>query len=106
MLKPFFIRQNKVLKKIQPEDVIGLSTVGNYTRIFLKNKTYYMVRSTLSNAITKLPPDMFFKIHRRVVVNVYYIDVIQKDHLVIDGESLPIGRLYYPSLINKLKIIE
>lgn len=49
---------------------------------------------------------MFIKIHRSVVVNVYYIDVIEKDHLVIDGESLPIGRQYYPSLINKLKIIE
>ena len=106
MLKPFFIRQNKLLKKIQPEDVIGLSTEGNYTRIFLANKTFYMVRSTLSNALKKLPQDMFIKIHRSIVVSVYYIDDIEKDHLVIDGESLPIGRQFYQSFIDKLNIIE
>ena len=106
MLKPFFVRENKVLKKINPGDVICLSTEGNYTRIFLVDKTYYMLRSTLSGALKKLPPDMFIKIHRSYIASIYHIDDIHKDHLLIGGESVPIAKQYYKSLIDKLNVIE
>ena len=106
MLKPFFVRENKVLKKIIPEDVICLSTEENYTRIFLVNKTYYTVRSTLSGALKKLPPEMFIKINRSVVASVYHIDDIHKDHLMIGTQSIPIAKQYYKSLIDKLNVIE
>ena len=106
MLKPFFVRHNKVLRKINPEDVMCLSTEGNYTRIFLANKTYYMVRSSLSGALKKLPPDIFIKIHRSYVASVYHIDGIHKDHLLVGDEPLPIAKQYYKSLIDRLNIIE
>lgn len=106
MMIPFFVWQNRVLKKINPEDVICLYTEKNYTRIFLKNKTYYMVRSTLSSALKKLPPDIFIKIHRSFAASVYYIDSIEKDHLQVGNESIPIAKQYYKSLLAKLNIIE
>jgi len=106
MLLPFFVWQNRVLKKINPENVICLSTEGNYTRIFLTNKTYYMVRSTLSNALKKLPPDMFIKIHRSLAASIYHIDIISRDHLLLGDEPVPIGKQYYRSLIDRLNIIE
>ena len=106
MLKPIFIWHDKVLVKIKPEDVLCLSTEKNYTRIYLANKSFYMVRSTLSNALKKLPPDIFIKIHRAFAASVYHIDGIYKDHLVVADEPIPIGKQYYKSLIGKLNIIE
>ena len=106
MLKPFFVWQNKALKKINPEDVICLSTEGNYTRIYLADKTFYMVRSTLSGALKKLPPDMFIKIHRSFAASVFHIDSIYKDHLLVGDEPIPIAKQYYKSLIDRLNIIE
>ncbi len=106
MLKPFFVRQDKMLKKINPRDVIGLATEGNYTRIFLADRSYYMVRSTLSNALKKLPPDIFIKTHRSFAASVYYIDIVYKDHLLVGEEPIPIGKQYYKSLMDKLTIIE
>ena len=106
MLKPFFVWQNKMLKKINPEDVICLWTEGNYTKIYLVDKSYYMVRSTLSGALKKLPPDIFIKIHRSFAASVYHIDVINKDHLLVRDEPIPVGKQYYKSLIEKLNIIE
>jgi hypothetical protein len=35
MLKPFFIRHEKLLKRIDPQKVVGLYTEGNYTKILL-----------------------------------------------------------------------
>lgn len=106
MLNPFFVWQNKVLKRIDPGQVMCLYTEGNYTKIFLSDKTYYMVRSSLSGALKKLPPEMFIKIHRSIVASIYFIDDIAKDHLIIDGESIPIGRQYYKTAIRQLNIIE
>lgn len=106
MLKPFFVWQNKVLKKIHPEDVICLYTERNYTRIYLADKTFYLVRSTLSNALKQLPQDLFIKIHRSFAASVYHIDGIDKDHLLVGNNPIPIGKQFYKSLIAKLNIIE
>jgi DNA-binding LytR/AlgR family response regulator len=104
--KPFFIWQGKILKKINPEDVVALATEENYTKILLANDRYFMMRSSLSNALKKLPPNLFIKIHRSYAVSVNYIDQIDKDHLLADGEPVAIGKLYYQELLEKLVIIE
>jgi hypothetical protein len=106
MLNPFFVWQDKVLKRIDPEMVMCLETQGNYTKIFLSDHTFYMVRSTLSGALKKLPPELFIRIHRSLAVNIYFIDDIAKDQLIIGGESIPIGKQYYKTSIRKLNIIE
>src|SRR5664279_318908 len=99
MLKPFFVWQNKVLKRIDPAMVMCLYTEGNYTKIFLSDKTYYLVRSSLSGALKKLPADMFIRIHNSLVASIYFIDVIAKDHLLIGEEPVPIGRKFYGAFI-------
>ena len=106
MLNPFFVWQNKVLKRIDPGKVMCLYTEGNYTKIFLSDKTYYMVRCSLSGALKKLPKEMFIRIDRSIVASIYFIDDIAKDHLIIDGVPMPIGRQYYKTAIRKLNIIE
>ncbi len=49
---------------------------------------------------------MFIRIHRSLVVSIYFIDDIAKDHLVIGKEAIPIDRKYYKSFIKQLNIIE
>jgi len=105
ILKPFFIWQDNVLKKIKPEEVMCLFTEGNYTTIFLADKSYYMVRSTLSGALKKLPADVFIKVHRSFAASIFYIDTIERDHLTVGKEPIPIARRYYKSVLNQLNII-
>ena len=106
MYNPIFVWQDRVLKKIKPEDIICLYTEGNYTKIFVTEKKFYMVRSTLSGALKKLPPELFIKIHRSFAASINFIDTIDKDHLTVGRESIPIARRYYKSVINQLNIIE
>ena len=86
MHKPLFVGHDKLLKKINPNNIICLYTRGNYTKVFLTDKTFYMVWSTMSNILKKLPPDQFVKIHRLF--------------------ALPISKSRYRSLPDKLTIIE
>lgn len=106
MLKPFFVWQNKKLKRIDPAKVMCLLTKKNYTHICLSDDTVFMVRSSLTGAYKKLPQDMFIRIHQSMVASIYFIDDIARDHLIIKGESLAIGRQYYKSVFKKLNIIE
>jgi DNA-binding LytR/AlgR family response regulator len=47
---------------------------------------------------------MFVKIHRSLVVSIFYIDNIARDHLIVGGETVGIGRQYYQTFIRKLNI--
>jgi len=106
MLKPFFVWQNKILRSVSPEEVVFLATLGNYTRIVLSNKKYYHVRSSLSAALKKLPPEMFIKTHRSHAASIHFIDKVAKDHLIVGGEAIPISRQYYKPVLKQLNIIE
>ena len=106
MLKPFFVWQNKVLKSISPQDVMCLLTEKNYTKIILSDKSFYLVRSSLSGTLKKLPPDMFIKIHRSYAASVFFIDNVSRDHLTVGDEPIPIARQYYKTVIEQLNVIE
>jgi DNA-binding LytR/AlgR family response regulator len=107
MRPPFFIWQDKLLKKIQPEDVIAITSEKNYIKIFVVNNRYYLVRSTLAAALKKLPADLIKRVHHRLAVSVNYADHIARDHLHIDGEEhpLPISRQHYQAFITSLNIV-
>ena len=106
MLKPIFVYQNKVLKSIKPEDVVCLVADKNYTKIFLTEKRFYLVRSTLTGVLKKLPPDVFIKVHRSFAASIFFIRKIDRYHVEIGGQSIPVGRRYYQSFIDQLNIIE
>jgi DNA-binding LytR/AlgR family response regulator len=106
MLRPFFVWQNKKLKSVSPTDVLLMMIDGNYTRIQLLDKTYYMVRSSLASALKQLPEDLFIKTHRAYAVSILHIDTIARDHLVAGKHTVPISRKMYKSVMNQLNIID
>jgi len=106
MLRPVFIWQNKKLKKIKPEQVTCLCADENYTRIFLEDKSHYMVRSTLSGTLKKFPHGMFIKVHRAYAASINFIDEVDRDHMVVDGEPMPVSKQYYRSVMRQLNVID
>lgn len=105
MLKPIFVWQDRSLKRIQPEQIICLSIEKNYIRIFLTDQSELMVRSTLANAMKKLPKELFVKIHRSHVVSLLHIDSIFKDHVLLLGAPVPVARQYYAGLLKRVNVM-
>jgi DNA-binding LytR/AlgR family response regulator len=106
MLKPLFVWENKVYKKIQPETVVFLAIEENYTRIYLVDGSFLTVRATLASALKLLPSDLFIKVHRSYAVSVLHIDTIHRDHVEIGDQPIPIGRQYYQKFLSRLDVIE
>ncbi len=49
---------------------------------------------------------MFIKINRSLVASIYFIDDIDRDHLVVGGLPAPIGKGFYKTAISQLNIID
>lgn len=105
MHKPVFFWEDKRLKKVNPLDLMFIYTIGNYTRLFLHDLSHIMVRSTLSAVLSEMPHGIFFKTHRAYAVSVYFIDQVERDHVVVGPEIIPIAKQYYKPLLSQLAII-
>jgi DNA-binding LytR/AlgR family response regulator len=109
MLMPFFVWDDRALRRIHPERVAYLEAVKNYTNIYVageKKITKYMVRSTLAGALKKLPGEIFIRTHKSHAVSIFYIDSVTRKNLLIGDTVIPIGRQFYESVVGKLTIIE
>jgi DNA-binding LytR/AlgR family response regulator len=110
MMEPFFIRtkvkEESVLKKVDPMQVKRMVTKKNETKIYLINDKLYSVRTSLVKALKNFPPHMFVRIDRAEVVSVFYIDEIAKDHLMMNGIPVPIARSYYKYVVAGINIME
>jgi DNA-binding LytR/AlgR family response regulator len=110
MMKPFFVRtevrNEKILKRVDPMEVARLSAIKNYTKITLIDDRSYLVRTSLASALKKFPPDMFVKINRAEVVSIFFIDEIAKEYLMMKDKTVPIARPYYKHVVAGIDIIE
>jgi DNA-binding LytR/AlgR family response regulator len=104
--RPFFLRVDGVLKKIDLDEIIFLQTAKNYVKFHLL-KTTLLVRTTLAEALEKLPPDEFLRVHRFFVVSVNHIDKIGGDLLSLTGREdlIPVSRNYFEKIARRINAL-
>lgn len=125
ILKPlnyfaFSERLNKVIKKIEVNttDAITVKIKNGFQRInckdilFIESQGHDLVVTTTEGVIKssgaikdlskELESTMFYRIHRSYVVNLAYVEGINKSNVIVDGEELPISRSKKKDLLNVL----
>ncbi len=91
------IKQGHDKYKISVHDITYLEAMKDYTRI--KTATnQYLVLTTLTGIMDKLPAGLFVRIHRSYVVNCKKVDIVEKGKISIQSQVLPIGKLYKNAL--------
>lgn len=94
------IKQGYDKCKIAFNDIVYLEAMRDYTKIITAEKSY-LVLSTLKGIAANLPSEIFVQIHRSYIVNRNKIDVVEKNKVLMESHSLPIGKLYKHTLIFK-----
>ena len=86
---------------INVEDVLFFQSDTKYTRIVMKD-TEALMRSPLKELVEGLDEEVFWQIHRGVIVNAHAIDRAVREapekliiHLKGHKETLPVSRQYY-----------
>ncbi|HTQ66526.1 MAG TPA: LytTR family DNA-binding domain-containing protein [Puia sp.] len=91
------IKQGHDKYKLPVHDILYLEAMKDYTRIKTVSGQY-LVLTTLSGILNKLPPELFVRIHRSYAVNFEKVDVVKKDELSVQSQILPVGKLYRNAL--------
>lgn len=94
------IKQGYDKYKIPFNEILYLEAMRDYTKIIAAEKSW-LVLSTLSGIAANLPAEIFVQIHRSYIVNTNKIEAVEKNKVLMQSYSLPIGKLYKHALIFK-----
>lgn len=65
----------------------------------------YVLKTTLKTLQEALP-DYFWRIHRSYVINLHHIKSFDYEEAVVGNKTLPIGKSYFPELMEKIKVLQ
>jgi len=89
-----FVPQNGRYMEIRYQDIGWLEASGSYCYIHLRENEKVIVEHSLSRLNAKLPPEVFVRIHRLYIVNIYAAKGFIGNVLLIRNHRLTIGRTY------------
>jgi DNA-binding LytR/AlgR family response regulator len=73
-----FIKANNGPQIIKVGDILCISAQGEYSFVYLLSGTKYMTRKLVKQWEKQLPGKTFLRIHRSTIININYIDKIEK----------------------------
>ncbi len=95
----FFVKTETHLEKVTTSDVLYVEGMGDYWRIVTKNKRIM----TLMNARGMeevLPEHQFCRVHRSYFVAMNKIESIERRHIKIADQTIPIGDTYQKNFFD------
>jgi len=96
-----FVKDGSTRKRINFTDILYIQAQGDYLSIHLVDSRL-MILHTLSDFLALLPSDNFVRIHRSTILNLAKVDYVDKDHCVIQGVDLSIGKTFRTKLLKSL----
>jgi len=90
-----FINSEYKIIRIKFEDIQFCEGMKDYTQIYLVGKAQPVI--TLQNLKTfssKLPDEVFVRVHRSFVVSLHHVDTISRNEIAVGKKIIPIGNSY------------
>ncbi len=96
-----FVRSERKMVKINFSAIVYIESLSDYLKIHLQEKTI-ITRTTISNIETKLPDNLYIRVHRSFIVAVAFIEAYTNEYIEIANKAIPISRNYKESTLQKL----
>ena len=103
-VKELYINIDRRLIKIDFNEINLIEAKGDYIKIKTES-TNHIVHSTLKKIESKLPSDMFLKVHRSYVINVNKIIDIEDNSVLIKKDVIPVSRSNRSELMKRLNLL-
>lgn len=99
----FFIKEDKKLVRVAPDDIVFVEGMKDYLKIHLKSRVL-ITHMTMSKLEELLPATSFLRINRSYIVNRHAIREIEGNQIVTaDNSKLTIGITYRDRVMDELK---
>ena len=99
-----YVNIDRRLIKINIPDICLIEAKGDYIKIKTETSNH-LVHSTLKKIESKLPQDMFLKVHRSYVINVQKIVDIEDNSVLIKKDVIPVSRSNRAELMKRLNLL-
>jgi DNA-binding LytR/AlgR family response regulator len=99
-----FVKVNSVLERIKLSDIILIEAAVDYVYIRTPDARY-MVNTSLSSILNKLPNTDFIRVHRSYIVRIDKIVSIDGNTIVVNDQFIKIGRSYRKGFMKRISPI-
>lgn len=99
-----FIKSEYESLKIFADDIKYVESLRDYLKIHLNNGKNVLTLSNFKNLMEKLPEKTFSRVHNSYVVNISYINSIQRNRVLIDSNRIPVSDTYKKAFFDKIKM--
>ena len=100
-----FVKSEYEKIKINIDSIKYIQGLKDYIRIYSTTSTKAILTlSSFKDIMDKLPSAQFIRIHRSYIVNIGFIDALQKTKVVIDKIRIPIGETYKDEVMKRLGV--
>jgi len=103
-----FIKKNSALVRLKYNDILWVEALENYV-IFTTFGEKYTIHFTMKAIESKLPSNMFTRVHRSFIVNTRSINIIEDNAIIIStkegNKTIPIGKSYKDKLMGDINLI-
>ncbi|WP_196884923.1 LytR/AlgR family response regulator transcription factor [Aureivirga sp. CE67] len=99
-----FVKSEYENLKINLSEIVYIQGLKDYIKIYLKNADKAILTLSSFKEILKKLPVNFLRIHRSYIVNVDFINSVQKSKVIIEKQRIPIGETYKEEVFEKLGI--
>jgi DNA-binding LytR/AlgR family response regulator len=102
--KELYVNIDRRLIKIDFSEINVIEAKGDYIKIKTNDKNH-IVHSTLKKIESKLPTEMFLKVHRSYVINIQKIIDIEDNSVLIKKDVIPVSRSNRSELMKRLNLL-
>ncbi|HRN47387.1 MAG TPA: LytTR family DNA-binding domain-containing protein [Niabella sp.] len=99
-----FIRDNKIIRKVDIDDILWLEAKGDYVKIQTDNNSY-VIHTSLKILEEKLPAEKFFRVHRSFLIALNKIDYIEDRVLYIHKNPIPVSESNKEALLKNMGVL-
>lgn len=100
-----YIRHKDYFRKYLYSDLLWVKASGCYCDLYFRDKNRLTVAFPLSVVTSKLPADLFVRLHHSYVVSLYDIETFFGNTVRIAQHDFPIGPSYRADFLARLNIL-
>ncbi|MCB9251587.1 MAG: response regulator transcription factor [Flavobacteriales bacterium] len=99
----FFLKHEGAYEKINPLDILFISSMQNYIRIHFSSGKSMVFHSTLRSISENLDPAKFIVVHKSYIVNLDHVSSVSGNSIkMANGGEIPLGRQYKPDFLARI----
>jgi DNA-binding LytR/AlgR family response regulator len=97
-----FVKANQQLVKLSYGEILYVEAFADYVKIFLNDRKIVTLQ-TMKKMESKLPKDIFSRVHRSFIVNRKAVESFSTSICEINGVKIPVGKSYKNDFVQLMK---